>query len=91
MIQLRAKDLTLMFIGLVAIGFLIGWLFPIEGPYDEKYEKFEEQQAYKKRSVVNVAAPQKTKKLVISVEDLEELLDEEHEYYFIPFTLEERE
>ena len=89
MIQLRAKDLTLMFIGLVAIGFLIGWFFPIEGPYDEKYEKFEEQRAYKKRSVVNVAAPQKTKKLIINLEDLEELMSEKQEYYFIPFTLEE--
>ena len=89
MVQLRAKDIVLMLIGYVAIGFLIGWLFPVEGPYDEKYEKFEDQQAYKKSPAVNVAAPQKTKKLIINLEDLEDLMREEQEYYFIPFTLEE--
>ncbi len=89
MIQLRAKDIALMLIGYVAIGFLIGWLFPVEGPYDEQYEKYEEQKAIRKRPVVNVAAPQKTKKLIINLEDLEDLMREEQEYYFIPFTLEE--
>ncbi len=89
MVQLRVKDIALMLIGYVAVGFLIGWLFPVEGPYDEQYEKFEEQKAVRKRPVVNVAAPQKTKKLIINLEDLEELLDEKQEYYFIPFTLEE--
>lgn len=89
MIQLRVKDITLMLTGYLAIGFLIGWLFPVEGPYDEQYEKYEEQKAIRKSSVVNVAAPQKTKKLIINLEDLEELISEKQEYYFIPFTLEE--
>ena len=26
-------------LGCVSLGFILGWLFPIEGPYDEGYEE----------------------------------------------------
>ena len=81
------RDFIVLVILLVTLGFFIGWFFPVEGPYDEKYEELVTP-TKKRSSTVNVAAPKKTKRFIIDVE-MEDLLNAEQEYYFIPFSKEE--
>ena len=85
----RKKDFILIVIAWLLLGFIIGWLFPVEGPYDEKYEQ-QVVQHKKRSSTVNVAAPRKIKRFIIDME-LEDWMEEEEKayYYFIPLNEEE--
>lgn len=76
----RKKDFILIVAAWVMVGFVIGWLFPVEGPYDEKYEQ-QVVQHKKRSSTVNVAAPKKKKIVLVDLneDDIEEM------YYLIPF------
>ena len=76
----RKKDFILIVVAWVMVGFVIGWLFPVEGPYDEKYEQ-QVVQHKKRSSTVNVAAPKKKKIVLVDLneDDIEEM------YYLIPF------
>ena len=81
-------------IGIMFIGFIIGWLFPVEGPVDYVYDDYIGQTTIKK-PVVNAPAPE-TKKTIVygvdvpDVEDIKEVLidlneDGEQEWYlFMP-------
>ena len=72
--------IILIVVAWVMVGFTIGWLFPVEGPYDEKYEQ-QVVQHKKHSSTVNVAAPKKKKIVLVDLneDDIEEM------YYLIPF------
>jgi cellulose synthase/poly-beta-1,6-N-acetylglucosamine synthase-like glycosyltransferase len=69
------KDAKQFIIGLeiiiciLALGFFIGWLFPVEGPYDYVYDEYASQPARKNPSK---AAPLKPYQIIIDVNDLSE-------------------
>ena len=48
-------------LGCLCVGFAIGWIFPVEGPYDESYEQLT---TIKKKSAVK-AAPKTIKKEIL--------------------------
>ena len=56
-------------IGMGLLGFLLGWLFPVEGPYDYVYDEYASQHAHKNPSKV---APLKPYQIIIDVNDLSE-------------------
>lgn len=49
----------------LCLGFLIGWIFPVEGPYDYLYDKYASQPAHK-------FAPKQKHQVTIDVNDLSE-------------------
>ena len=55
---------------IISIGFLLGWIFPLEGPLDEIYEETK-----KTRAPVVLVPPQISEKQIIEDED-EELFPE---------------
>lgn len=65
------KQLIYVIIGTVIIAFLIGWLFPVEGPLDYVYDDYVKN----KKAVKNVAKPIHKKEIfVITDEEVEEYL-----------------
>jgi hypothetical protein len=81
-------------IGVMFIGFIMGWLFPVEGPVDYVYDDYVGNKTIQK-PVVNVPAPETKKTLIYGVdapdvEDIKEVLidlneDGEQEWYlFMP-------
>ena len=63
-------------VGIILVGVIIGWICPIEGPYDYVYDKYASQPAH--RNLVNITpAP---KQIIVNITDLSlddlELLDE---------------
>ena len=84
----KKRDFILIVLAWCLVGFVIGWLFPVEGPYDEKYEELTTP-TKKRSSTVNVAAPVRVKRFIIDMELEDWMNEEEEEYYFIPFTKEE--
>ena len=56
-------------IGIGLLGFLLGWLFPVEGPYDYVYDEHASQPAHKNPTKV---APLKPYQVIIDVNDLSE-------------------
>ena len=69
------KDVKQLIIGLeiiiciLILGFFIGWLFPVEGPYDYVYDDYASQPAHKNPTKV---APLKPYQIIIDVNDLSE-------------------
>ena len=59
------KPLFFAGIGIVCLGFVLGWLFPVEGPYDYIYDEAVKE----KRPSVNV--PSKENKPVIIIDEEE--------------------
>lgn len=56
---------------LAAVMFLLGWLFPVDGPFDKQYDKWQES----RRPHVNASAQiQESQKVELTIEELEELL-----------------
>lgn len=47
--------------------FLVGWLFPVEGPFDYVYDKYASQPAHR-----HPYAPSQNKSIVIDINDLSE-------------------
>jgi hypothetical protein len=58
---------------IILIGFLLGWLFPIEGPFDYVYDNYASQPAHKRPQVV---APMPKLVPVFDPETMEELNEE---------------
>ena len=50
----------------VCIGFVLGWLFPIEGPYDESYEQV--TNVNKKKPVKAAPAKSTSKEVLIDLD-----------------------
>ena len=61
-----SKPLLFAGIGIICLGFILGWLFPVEGPYDYIYDKAIKE----KRPSVNV--PPKENKSIVIVDEEEE-------------------
>ena len=61
----------------IIIGFFIGWLNPVEGPYDYLYDNYASQPAHKRPVSVT---PEAREQLTVSITDLSlddlELLEE---------------
>lgn len=68
-----SKGLIFAGLGIITLGFVLGWLFPVEGPYDYIYDE-----AVKKKSPC-VNAPAQSTKPAIIIEDE----DEEYELIYI--------
>ena len=68
------------FLGIALLSFVIGWVFPVEGPLDSTYDDFIK---VKKSKQKGVAAPIKKpqKEIIVMDEDEIEL------YYLVPSTL----
>ena len=60
-------DFIIFLCALVIFGFILGWIFPVEGPIDYVYDKYASAPAHK-RPVV--AAPQQKHSIVINIEEL---------------------
>lgn len=67
--QIDIKVVILIFIGIILAGFLLGWLFPVEGPFDYVYDDYASQPAHKSPTK---AAPLQPLQLIIDVNDLSE-------------------
>ena len=66
---MRLKKHIIIAIVVVLLGFLLGWLFPVEGPIDYVYDN------YKAQKCASKAAPAQTEKLIyiLSEEDIKEI------------------
>lgn len=53
----------------IVLGFVLGWLFPVEGPFDYVYDDYASQPAHKSPTK---AAPLQPLQLIIDVNDLSE-------------------
>lgn len=53
----------------IVLGFVLGWLFPVEGPFDYVYDDYASQPAHKSPQK---AAPLQPLQLIIDVNDLSE-------------------
>ena len=53
----------------IVLGFILGWLFPVEGPFDYVYDDYASQPAHKSPQK---AAPLQPLQLIIDVNDLSE-------------------
>ena len=53
----------------IVSGFVLGWLFPVEGPFDYVYDDYASQPAHKSPQK---AAPLQPLQLIIDVNDLSE-------------------
>lgn len=53
----------------IVLGFVLGWLFPIEGPFDYVYDDYASQPAHKSPTK---ASPLQPLQLIIDVNDLSE-------------------
>ena len=51
------------------IGFLVGWINPVEGPIDFIYDNYASQPAHRRPSV---SAPLQPKQFIIDINDLSE-------------------
>ena len=65
------NKLTIFYIILLGAiaAFILGWLFPVEGPYDYLYDEYASQPAHKSSTKV---APLKPYQIIIDVNDLSE-------------------
>ena len=75
-----SKPYVYALLGIALLSFIIGWIFPIEGPLDSTYDDFIK---VKKSRQKGVAAPAKKPKKEIIVMDEEEI----ELYYLVPSTL----
>lgn len=53
----------------IVLGFVLGWLFPVEGPFDYVYDDYASQPAHKSPQK---ASPLQPLQLIIDVNDLSE-------------------
>ena len=59
-----------IFLGLlILLSFILGWLFPVEGPFDYVYDDYASQPAHRSPTK---AAPLQPLQLIIDVNDLSE-------------------
>lgn len=67
--EVSVKVLILIFLGFVVLGFLLGWVFPVEGPIDYVYDNYASQPAHKNPKKY---APLQPYQVIIDVNDLSE-------------------
>ena len=76
-------DFTILLCTLIIFGFILGWIFPVEGPIDYVYDN-----AVKQKAPVKIAPKQKPiKEVQIDLDDDGEM----ETYYFMPFIVEDKE
>lgn len=63
------KTLLWIAIGIAVIGFLLGWIFPVEGPIDFLYDNYASQPAHRRPQAVTPAVK---KSIIIDINDLSE-------------------
>ena len=63
------KSILIIVTPAILIGFLIGWLNPVEGPFDYVYDEYAAQPAHKRPPTVPVQK-EKDDKFTISITDL---------------------
>ena len=56
-------------LGVILLGFLLGWIFPVEGPLDYLYDEYASQPAHKSPSSY---VPLKPYQIVIDINDMSE-------------------
>lgn len=61
--------ISILAVPILVFAFLLGWLFPVEGPYDYLYDEYASQPAHKQPSGI---APPINKQLIIDINDLSE-------------------
>ena len=66
-ISLRAFIIVVL--GIAILFFVLGWVFPVEGPIDYVYDDYASQPAHKSPTTV---APLKPYQIIIDVNDLSE-------------------
>lgn len=67
--KIDIKALIMILVGVALIGFVLGWIFPVEGPIDYVYDDYASQPAHKSPKKV---APLQPLQLIIDVNDLSE-------------------
>ena len=79
-LKMLSKPCVYALLGIALLSFVIGWIFPVEGPLDSTYDDFIK---VKKSRQKGVAAPTKKpqKEIIVMDEDEIEL------YYLVPSTL----
>lgn len=60
--------LTLLVLVFIILGFLFGWIFPVEGPIDYMYDEYASQPAHRHPPT----APLKSTQFIIDINDLSE-------------------
>ena len=67
--KIDLKLLILILVGCAMLGFILGWIFPVEGPIDYVYDDYASQPAHRSPTK---AAPLQPLQLIIDVNDLSE-------------------
>lgn len=70
-----SKPYVYALLGIALLSFIVGWLFPVEGPLDSTYDDFIK---IKKSHQKGAASPAKKKEIIIMDEDEIEL------FYLVP-------
>ena len=67
--RIDIKLLAIILLGCALLGFILGWIFPIEGPIDYVYDDYASQPAHRSPKK---AAPLKPYQVIIDINDLSE-------------------
>jgi hypothetical protein len=67
--KISVKAFIIAVVGISLLFFLLGWIFPIEGPIDYVYDDYASQPAHKSPTK---AAPLKPYQIIIDINDLSE-------------------
>lgn len=60
--------LCMLILAIIILGFLLGWIFPVEGPIDYVYDQYATQPAHRHPASV----PLKPTQFIIDINDLSE-------------------
>ena len=69
---LTDKEVFCICLGCVALAFIFGWLFPVEGPFDYVYDNYASQPAHSKPSKCCASPAIKENKIEFNINDLSE-------------------
>ena len=67
--KISFRAFMIVVLGIALLFFILGWVFPVEGPIDYVYDDYASQPAHKSPSK---AAPLKPYQIIIDVNDLSE-------------------
>lgn len=67
--KISLRHFILGIIGIALLGFILGWVFPVEGPIDYVYDEYASQPAHKSPTK---AAPLNPYQIIIDINDLSE-------------------
>lgn len=74
-LMMLSKPYVYALLGIALLSFIIGWIFPVEGPLDSTYDDFVK---IKKGHQKGVSAPKHKKEIIVMDEDEIEL------FYLVP-------